>query len=100
MALKDLISLSLDKGNKKMGLSEERVQGILPVARQYISFWREYPDIFVEFLCGNNPNNFKLYFYQRFHILVLLFQKNDYLLEKLKILHNRNKFQSKNQINH
>ena len=65
MALKDLMSLVSTGDNKKMGLSEERVNAIIPVAREYISFWREYPDIFVEFLCGNNPNNFKLYFYQR-----------------------------------
>lgn len=65
MALKDLMSLVSTGDNKKMGLSEERVNAIIPIAREYISFWREYPDIFVEFLCGNNPNNFKLYFYQR-----------------------------------
>ena len=62
MALKDLLNIASNGDNKKMGLSEERVNAIIPVAREYISFWREYPDIFVEFLCGNNPNNFKLYF--------------------------------------
>ena len=65
MALADLLNIAANGDNKKMGLSEERVNAIIPVAREYISFWREYPDIFVEFLCGNNPNNFKLYFYQR-----------------------------------
>ena len=66
MALKNILDISLQKGNKKMGLSEERVKAIVPVAREYIAFWREYPDIFVEFLCGEeNKNNFKLYFYQR-----------------------------------
>ena len=65
MALKDLMSIVSTGDNKKVGLSEERVNAIIPIAREYISFWREYPDIFVEFLCGNNPNNFKLYFYQR-----------------------------------
>ena len=65
MALTDLLNIAANGDNKKMGLSEERINAIIPVAREYISFWREYPDIFVEFLCGNNPNNFKLYFYQR-----------------------------------
>ena len=65
MALKDLMSIVSSGDNKKMGLSEERINAIIPIAREYISFWREYPDIFVEFLCGDNPNNFKLYFYQR-----------------------------------
>lgn len=34
--------------------------------RKQIAFWREYPDIFVEFLCGpDNKENFSLFFYQR-----------------------------------
>ena len=65
MALSDLMSLVAVSGNKKSELSKERIEAIIPVAREYISFWREYPDIFVEFLCGDNPKNFKLYFYQR-----------------------------------
>ncbi len=59
MALKDLIQLSLSK-NKKIGISEERLKKILPALRQYVSFWREYPDIFVDFLVGSNPENFHL----------------------------------------
>ena len=65
MALAQLMELSLNKGGKKVGLSEERIKAQMPYLRQYIAFWREYPDIFVEFLCGDNPQNFKLFFYQR-----------------------------------
>ena len=65
MALQDLMNLSLSKETKKQGLSEERIRAVLPIIREYISFWREYPDIFVEFLCGDNPENFSLFFYQR-----------------------------------
>ena len=72
MALADILNLSQNKENKKVGLSEERIKAIVPVARNYISFWREYPDIFVEFLCGNNPNNFKLYFYQRIFLRAVM----------------------------
>ena len=73
MALADLVNLSMNMGNKKMGLSEERVKAIVPVARDYIAFWREYPDIFVEFLCGpENKNNFKLYFYQRIFLRAVM----------------------------
>ena len=64
MALQDLLELSSSK-NKKIGLSEERIRAQIPVIRQYISFWREYPDKFVDFLCGENKENFQLYFYQR-----------------------------------
>lgn len=67
MALADLLELSKNKNiSKKVGISEERIREQLPVIREYVSFWREYPDIFVEFLCGeSNPENFNLFFYQR-----------------------------------
>ena len=66
MALSDLMELSKNKSlTRKVGLSEERIKEVLPIIRQYVAFWREYPDIFVEFLCGSNPENFNLFFYQR-----------------------------------
>ena len=66
MALQDLLNLSQDR--EKIGLSEERVREIIPVARQYIAFWREYPDLFVDFMAGgeNRPKEaLRLFFYQR-----------------------------------
>ena len=68
MALKDLMKLSEKKGQKKVGLSKERIDAIMPTLREYISFWREYPDLFVDFLCGGEnpkPGTLRLYFYQR-----------------------------------
>ena len=65
MALQDLMELSLSKGTKKTGLSEERITLQKDVLRDYIAYWREDPDMFVEFLCGSNPENFHLFFYQR-----------------------------------
>ena len=69
MALKDLMDLSLDKNQKKIGISPERIDAIKPTMREYISFWREYPDLFVDFMqTGGDPNKeltFKLFFYQR-----------------------------------
>ena len=62
MALQDLLNLSNNK--KKIGLSEERIRAIIPAAREYISFWREYPDLFVDFMKGPD-NTFNLFFYQR-----------------------------------
>lgn len=59
MALSDLLQLS---DSKKIGVSEERVQPILPIIREYVSFWREYPDIFVDHMSGGK---FNLFFYQR-----------------------------------
>ena len=45
MALQDLLDLSTSR--KKIGLSEERVQAVMPIIRKYTAFWREYPDLFV-----------------------------------------------------
>lgn len=66
MALQDLLTLSASRN--KIGLSEERVRAVLPAIRQYISFWREYPDLFVDFMAGGEhapDNSLKLFFYQR-----------------------------------
>ena len=61
MALQDLLDLSSKR--QKIGLSEERVRAMIPTARQYISFWRDYPDIYVDFMAQGT--NFRLFFYQR-----------------------------------
>ena len=46
---------------------------IVPTARQYISFWREYPDLFIDFLLeSGNPQNFSFYFYQRVFLRVAM----------------------------
>lgn len=69
MALKDLMDLSYDKNHKKVGISPERIEAIKPQLREYISFWREYPDLFVDFMqTGGDPDKpltFRLFFYQR-----------------------------------
>ena len=72
MALADLMELSLSKNTKKTGISEERIRAQMPIIKQYIAFWREYPDMFVEFLCGNNPENFHLFFYQRLFLRAVM----------------------------
>ena len=72
MALRDLLDLSLDRNQQKIGLSEERVRAQIPVIRQYVAYWREYPDMFVEFLCGDNPENFSLFFYQRLFLRAVM----------------------------
>ena len=68
MALADLLNLSQQKG-KKIGISEERIEAVKPYLRQYFSFWREYPDLMVDFMqTGGDPNKevtFRLFFYQR-----------------------------------
>jgi hypothetical protein len=48
MALADLLDSGKKYENKE--ISEERIRAIIPVARQYIAYWREYPDMFVDFM--------------------------------------------------
>ena len=68
MALQDLLNLSNQR--KKIGLSQERVEAVLPTVRKYVAFWREYPDIFIDFMVRGNrqepkDGEFQFYFYQR-----------------------------------
>ena len=68
MALQDLLDLSTSR--RKIGLSPERVEAVKPVIRKYIAFWREYPDLFVDFMVRGNRTEVKdgefcFYFYQR-----------------------------------
>ena len=48
MALQDLMEMTQKR--QKIGISEGRIEAIKPALRQYIAFWREYPDMFIDFL--------------------------------------------------
>ena len=68
MALQDILTISSNR--RKLGLSEERIEPIKPYLREYIAYWREYPDMFIDFLqTGENgqipESGLKFYFYQR-----------------------------------
>ena len=70
MSLQDLMNLS-SQTSRKQGLSEERLANQMSNLRHIISFFREYPDYFVDFIKGPN-SNFKFYFYQRIFIRVVM----------------------------
>ena len=76
MSLSDLMNIS--SSSAKTELSEARIKAQIPVIREYVAFWREYPDIFVEFLCGSNPENFHLFFYQRIFLRAVMRHRYDY----------------------
>lgn len=82
MALADLLNFS--NINKKIGLSEERVRTIIPAARQYISFWREYPDLFVDFLQTGGDwekkKELNFFFYQRVFLRAAMRYKYVYMV--------------------
>ncbi len=73
MSLQQLLDLS-DSRNKKQGMSEERLAAQVPHLRKLIAFYREYPDLLVDFMNGpeGGPNHFHFYFYQRVFIRVVM----------------------------
>ena len=81
MALANLLDLSTNR--KKIGLSEERVNAIIPELRDYIAYWREYPDMFIDFLQdGGDPTKekkLKFYFYQRVFLRAAMRYKYVYM---------------------
>lgn len=82
MALQDLLDLS--QSRKKIGLSEERVNAILPIARQYVAFWREYPDMMIDFMQDGGDLERKkqlvFYFYQRVFLRAAMRYKYVYMV--------------------
>lgn len=81
MALKDLMKSS--NPSKKMGISEERIQAVLPHLRQYIAFWREYPDLMVDFMQvgidQTKKKDLNFFFYQRVFIRAAIRYKYTYM---------------------
>lgn len=83
MALQDLLDISSKR--KKIGLSEERLEHIKPQLREYIAYWREYPDMFIDFLqTGENgeipESGLHFYFYQRVFLRVAMRYKYVYMV--------------------
>lgn len=71
MSLQNLLELSQLKNNKKIGLSEERLKLQLDNLRKLISFYREYPDLLVDYVKGED-SKFHFYFYQRVFIRTVM----------------------------
>lgn len=70
MSLQNLLELS-EKKNFKGGLSEERVKAQMPKLRKAIAFFREYPDLFIDYIKGPD-STFNLYFYQRIFLRIAM----------------------------
>lgn len=82
MALQDLLNLQTKR--KKIGLSEERINAIKPQLRQYIAYWRGYPDMFIDFLQDGGDDTkekkLKFYFYQRVFLRAAMRYKYVYMV--------------------
>ncbi len=64
MSLQSLLDLSVSRDTHKTELSEERLSAQIEPLRNMISFFREYPDLLVDFMKGPD-STFEFYFYQR-----------------------------------
>ena len=52
MSLQNLLDSSLAYEGKKQGLSEERLLQHIDDLRDKIAFFRQYPDLFIDFIQG------------------------------------------------
>ena len=84
MALQDILELS-SGGKRKIGISNERIEPVKPFIRDYIAYWREYPDMFVDFLQTGvdgqvSEDGLKFYFYQRVFLRAAMRYKYVYMV--------------------
>ena len=74
MSLKDLLHTSAERSKtKKLEIDKEKIKDSLEDYQRLISYWRRYPDKFIDYLCSLNPDNrFKFYFFQRLYLRVVM----------------------------
>lgn len=77
MSLQTLLDLSIEHQNKKQGLSEQRLRAQLDPMRVLIAFYREYPDLLVDYLKGPE-STFNFYFYQRVFLRTVMRHRYTY----------------------
>lgn len=70
MALKDLLQLQSQHSDKQ-GISKDRLMGQLDNLRNIFSFYREYPDVFIDNIKGPDCS-FNFYFYQRVFLRIVI----------------------------
>lgn len=71
MSLQSLIESSIEADSTKQGLSEERLNAQLDNLRSLIAFYREYPDLLIDFMKGPE-STFNFYFYQRIFLRIVM----------------------------
>lgn len=79
MALSDLLHITNRDKKKVVEIDKNKIKETLPYYQDLISYWRVYPDKFVDYLCDLNPENkFKLYFTQRLYLRLTMRYRNLY----------------------
>lgn len=71
MNLKEMLLLSSNREYRKQGLSEQRLTADMDGLRDLIAYFREYPDIFVDFIKGKD-STFNFLFYQRIFLRIVM----------------------------
>ena len=71
MKLKELLQLSSEREYRKQGISEERLLQDIDQLRDLIAYFRQYPDIFVDFIKGKD-STFEFLFYQRVFLRIVM----------------------------
>ena len=77
MSLQSLLEMSSSSGVIKQGVSEERLRKNLTKLRDRISFYREYPDLFIDEIKGPNCK-FKFRLSQRIFLRIVMRHKYVY----------------------
>ena len=77
MSLQNILDLNASHNNRKLGISEERLRACLPELRNCFSFYRKYPDLFIDRIKGPDCI-FKFYTYQRVFLRIVMRYKWTY----------------------
>ena len=71
MSLQTLLDNSLAYEGKKQGISEQRLLQKIDDIRDKIAFFRQYPDLFIDFIQGPE-GTFKFLYYQRIFLRIVM----------------------------
>ena len=77
LTLQQIINKSIQNGVTKEGMSQERIADQLDNLRSLFAFFREYPDILIDFMKGPD-STFNFYHYQRIFLRVVMRHRYTY----------------------
>lgn len=77
MSLESILRYTKQKDIIKIGLSQDRIDAQMDNIRALIAFFREYPDLYVDFAKGPDCN-FQFMFYQRVFLRVVMRHRRVY----------------------
>ncbi len=77
MSLQQIILKSTEGNTIKQGLSEQRLSEQVQSLRKLIAFYRQYPDLLIDYMKGPD-SNFEFYFYQRIFLRIAMRHRYTY----------------------